>query len=353
MTPLNTESLEARPVLVPPTEAPAQLLPAGRTAALLSSWWQPLAVLGLVVLGPWALATSPYLNLLTLAGIWGIALVGVSMLAGLGGQFTFGQAGMVGIGAYASAIVTVDHGAPPALGVLAGVVVAAAVALATAPVLRLRGWYLALATLALGFLFQELAVNKHSLTGGNDGILGIGAFEIFGFRVHETSTYFVVCWSLVLALMLVARNLGRSRFGSAARAIQADEDAARSLGIPAVRYKVTVWVLAAVMASISGSMYAHYARFISPQDFGFHQSIVLFMALLLGGYRSTFGALVALVFLTCLPELGRDVAPTNLITAVALMAVYTLSPDGLAGLCKAATNAGLTAARRTARSSHA
>jgi ABC-type branched-subunit amino acid transport system permease subunit len=350
---LNTKSLGVLPAPVTLSEAPTRKLSGRRVASLLGSWWQLLAVLALVIVGPSVLATSPYLNLLTLAGIWGIALVGVSMLAGLGGQFTFGQAGLVSIGAYSSAIVTVDHAGPPVLGVLVGIVVASAVALATAPILRLRGWYLALATLAIGFLFQEFAVNKRSLTGGNDGILGIQPFEIFGIRVEETSAYFVVCWSLVLVLMLVARNLGCSRFGSAARAIQGDEDAARSLGIPALRYKVTVWVLAAVMASISGSMYAHYARFISPQDFGFHQSIVLFMALLLGGYRSTFGALVALVFLVCLPELGRDVAPTNLITAIALMTVYTMSPDGLAGLCKAATGSALAATRRSMGRSHA
>jgi branched-chain amino acid transport system permease protein len=335
MTPLNANSL--RVAAKPPSVLDQS--PAVRSrgpVTTLGQWWQLLPVALLVIAGPALLGSSPYLNTVTLAGIWGIALVGVSMLASLGGQFTFGHAAMVSIGAYATSIVTVEHGGSAMLGVGAGAVLAAVVALATAPILRLRGWYLALATLAMGCLAQELAVNLKSLTGGNDGVIGVPPLDVLGFRVQETATFFMLSWSLVAVLMLGARNLELSRFGSAARAIQVDEDAARSLAIPALRYKVVVWVLAAVMGSLSGSMYAHYSRFVSPQDFGFHQSIVLFMAVLLGGYRSTLGALVALTFLFSVPELGRGLAPTALITALALMVVYALSPDGLAGLAAGA-----------------
>lgn len=351
MTPLNANSLRVLSPLIEAAEVPEERAPRPRIASIADNWWQPLLVLWLISVGPTVLASSAYLNTFTLAGIWGIALVGVSMLASLGGQFTFGHAGLVSIGAYATAIVTVEHAGPPWLGVMVGIAVACAVALATAPIMRLRGWYLALATLAMGYLFQEFAVNMKSLTKGNDGILGIQPLEIFGLRIAETSTFFVVSWSLVLVMMLGARNLGTSRVGYAARAVQVDEDAARSLAIPALRYKITVWVLAAVMASVSGSMYAHYARFVSPQDFGIHQSIVLFMAVLLGGYRSTFGALVALMFLISLPELGRGLASTTLITALALMVVYIMSPDGLAGLGRAALSRCQSAALRWIRRS--
>jgi len=228
-------------------------------------------------------------------------------------------------------------------------VIAAAVALVTAPILRLRGWYLALATLAMAYLFQELAVNLKPLTRGNDGILGIQPLEVLGFRVEETATFFIVSWSLVLVLMVGARNLSASRFGSAARAIQVDEDTAVSLAVPALRYKATVWVMAAVMAAVSGSLYAHYARFVSPQDFSIHQSIILFMAVLLGGYRSTFGALVALVFLLSLPQLGRDFAPTTLLTALALMVVYLISSEGLAGIGTTVSRVSLAAVRTLVR----
>lgn len=349
MTPLDANSLT---VAAEPPSVLDQQTRAVRSRGLvlmLGRWWQLVPVAVLAVAGPAFLGSSPYLNTVTLAGIWGIALVGVSMLASLGGQFTFGHSALVSIGAYATAIVTVDHGGSAMLGVGVGAALAAAVALATAPILRLRGWYLALATLAMGFLAQELAVNLKSLTGGNDGVIGVPPLDVLGFRVEETTTFFVLSWFLVAVLMLGARNLELSRFGSAARAIQVDEDAARSLAIPALRYKVVVWVLAAVMGAVSGSMYAHYSHFVSPQDFGFHQSIVLFMAVLLGGYRSTLGALVALTFLVSVPELGRDVAPTALITALALMVVYALSPDGLAGLAAGAVKSCRTLARRATR----
>jgi branched-chain amino acid transport system permease protein len=305
---------------------------------LLAAWWQ-FAVLALfIAIVPTALASTAYLNLLTLAGIWGIAAVGVSLLAGLGGQFTFGQAGLVSIGAYASAVVTVEHGGPPLLGVLVGIAITVAVALVTAPILRLRGWYLALATLALGYLVLHLEVNLAQVTNGNDGISGIPPLGLSGLTIEEETAFFVASWTVVAAFMLVGRNLAASRFGRAARAVQADEDAALSLAVPALRYKVAVWVLAAVMASVAGSMYAHYSRFISPSDFGVDHSITLFVAVLLGGHRSVFGTLVALAFLLSLPGLGNGAVASSLLTALALMVVYALSPGGLAGLGTAAVH---------------
>lgn len=307
-----------------------------RAALLIRGWWQFAALALFILVVPTTMAQSPYFNFFTLAGIWGIAAVGVSLLASLGGQYTFGQAGVVSVGAYSTAILTGTHGWHPLLALLVGVVVAAAVALVTAPILRLRGWYLALATLALGYLFQHLEVNLKSLTGGNNGLFGFRTLSFLGVDIRGKTTFFVTSWLLVLAFMLIGRNLSTSRFGRAAGAIQADETAARSLAIPALRYKVVVYVLAAVMASVAGTMYAHYSQFISPEDFGIHQSMVLFTAVLLGGQRSMFGVLVALTFLVSLPELGRGIATTQLLTAISLMTVYAISPHGLAGLGKAA-----------------
>ncbi|QXJ22599.1 branched-chain amino acid ABC transporter permease [Actinomadura graeca] len=287
---------------------------------------------------PALLGSTAYIGLLTLAGIWGVAGVGVSLLAGLGGQFTFGQAGLVGIGAYASAVVTAEHGGHPLLGVLAGVVIAVAVALVTAPILRLRGWYLALATLALGHLILHLEVTLTPVTNGNDGISEIPPLGAFGVTLGGETAFFVASWTTVALCMLVGRNLAASRFGRAARAVQADEDAARGLAVPALRYKTAMWVLAAAMAALSGSLYAHYSQFVSPADFGVDHSITLFVAVLLGGYRSVFGTLVALGFLLSLPELGGTLS-TPLLTALALMVVYALSPAGLAGLAERAVPA--------------
>jgi branched-chain amino acid transport system permease protein len=299
---------------------------------ILSRWWQVGVLLLFIVLAPETLASTAFFNLFVLAGIWGIAVVGISLLASLGGQFTFGQAGVVSVGAYATAIITAKHGGPAILGIVVGIVVSIAVALLTAPILRLRGWYLTLATLALGYLFLQVETNLDSLTGGNDGIFGIPPLSVLGFGIRTKQAVFVTSWSIVLILTLAGRNLVESRFGRAARAIQADEEVARSLAIPASSYKTVMWVLAAIVASLSGSMYAHYARFISPGDFNVNQSTLLFIAILLGGYRSVFGALVALVFLISLPEISSGFLTSQLIMAITLILVYLISPGGLAGM---------------------
>jgi branched-chain amino acid transport system permease protein len=190
-------------------------------------------------------------------------------------------------------------------------------------VLRLRGWYLGVATIALAFLFQRVAINLKPITGGNDGITGIPPFSVAGFSFGTSKEIFVLAWALVLVLFILGRNLSDSRFGRAMAALHKDEDAALTLAIPTFRYKSTMWLLSAVPAAIAGSIFAHYSAYVSPVDFGLATSVTLFVAALLGGERSLIAALIALVFLVSLPAFTT----TGVFNAELIKGVADL-PDG-------------------------
>lgn len=295
--------------------------------------WQPLLLLLLVLFGTPLFGASDVFPLLTLAGIYGVALVGVSLLAGLGGQFSLGQAAFMGIGAYASAMCTVRLSLPPLVGLVVGIGAGLLIAFVTSPVLRLRGWYLAMASIALAFIFQQVVVNLKGVTGGNNGVYGIPPLSIGGFQLTDPAQYFQLGWGVVIVLLVVGRNAASSRFGRALAAINKDEEAAASAAINCMRYKATLWILASVPAAIAGTLFAHYSAFVSPGDFSLSTSLTLFVAVLLGGERSIFAGLLALIFLVCLPSFAStDVFTSDLIKGLALIIIYTLSPTGISGL---------------------
>lgn len=331
----------ARGAVKPRAETPESAVPRGTSGLQrlrrAGTWsWQPLVLVLFIAEGTALFGGTDVYPLLVLAGIYGIAVIGVSLLAGLGGQLSLGHAAFIGIGAYASALATVRWGWSPAVGIVMGMAGSLLIALLTSPILRLRGWYLAMGTISLGFILQRVAVNLKETTGGNNGIYGIPGLTIGNFHVAGEKQYFVLAWTLVLVFFLLARNVASSRFGRAMQAIHKDEDAAATLAIPSFRYKTAIWLLAAVPPAIAGSLFAHYSAYIAPGDFSLATSLTLFVAVLLGGERSIFGSLVALVFLVCLPSFaGTGFFTTDMIKGLGLLLVYTISPTGLAGLVSA------------------
>lgn len=304
------------------TTGPARL--AGRA-------WQPLVILLLILAAP-QLAATPVFPLLVLAGIYGIALIGVSVLAGLGGQVTLGHAAFVAVGAYASALGTTTWGLPPLVGVLVGVAGALLLALTTSPILRLRGWYLAMATIAVAAMLQQVLVNLGPVTGGNDGVYGIRPLSVGGLRVVGETQYFVLAWTLVLVFLVLGGNIVRSRYGRSLAAVHKDVDAAAALGIDPTRAKTVLWLVASVPAAIAGSVFAHYSAFIAPSNFGFSLSLALFAAVVIGGERSIFAGLVVLTLVTTLAAVATRTITVELLEAVAMLVVYLASPRGLAGI---------------------
>ncbi|MTD52501.1 branched-chain amino acid ABC transporter permease [Amycolatopsis pithecellobii] len=302
------------------------------------AWWQPAAILVWILVGTPLFGSSTVYPLLVLAGVYGIAVVGVSLLAGLGGQITLGHAVFMAMGGYASALSTAKWGLPPLAGFVIGVAAALVLALITSPILRLRGWYLAMATIAISFMLQQVIVNLKSFLGGNNGIFGIPPLSVAGAEVSGETSYFVLVWTVVLVLFLLGRNIARSRFGRSLIAIHKDADSASTAGINPARAKAVLWLVASVPAAIAGSLFAHYSMFIAPTDFAFSTSLLLFAAVVVGGERSIFGGLVMVTVLVAISAYASQTLTTDLVEATAMIVVYLVSPQGLAGLGTALVN---------------
>ncbi len=286
-----------------------------------------------VALLPLAFPSRYYLNVMIFAGIHALLVIGLNLVMGYTGQVSLGHAAFYGLGAYASGVLTAKYGVSPWPAMALAVVVSVAGALAIGiPSLHLRGYYLSMATLGFGVILQIVFVEMAWLTGGPSGLVGIPELTLFGALLNTDVRYYYLVWAVVGLVMLLAFHLVDSREGRALRAIQGDETAAALLGINTWMAKVRIFVVAAALASVAGSLYAHYVTFISPDSFGFAFSIELVVMVIVGGTQSVWGSVVGAVLLTILPEYLRafkdyDILLYGLVVILAVMFV----PAGLAG----------------------
>ena len=243
-------------------------------------------------------------NLMVLTGVYACAVVGLNLLVGYAGQISLGHAAFFGIGAYTTAILcTHMHWFPTWLGVIAGAVLAGAVGwLVGKPVLRLKGNYLAMATLGLGEIAFILFQQVKGLTGGTVGILDIPPLSIFGLKFDTDLKFFFLIWVVVLVLLLVSINLIKSRVGRGLRALHSSEVAADAMGVATGRYKAQVFVLSAAFAGLGGAMFAHFQKYINPESFTLALSILFITMVVVGGMGNIWGGLVGVVILTFLPS---------------------------------------------------
>lgn len=237
-------------------------------------------------------------------GILTIVIVGLNLLMGYAGQISLGQAAFYGIGAYTSAIMTTlasrhavlvgvsDTWWWPWLAILVGMVVTGAFAYVMGrPILRLRGNYLAMATLGLGIVTYILFREGEDFTGGNDGIPGIPRLAIGTlFQFWPMQRYYYLVWGAAILVIIIALNIVNSRVGRALRAVHGSEVAANTLGVDTDRCKVQVLVISAMMASLAGSLYAHFQALIAPTPFNFQSSVELVVMAAVGGLASVWGA---------------------------------------------------------------
>src|SRR5690606_25977017 len=251
-----------------------------------------LAVVVLVIAGlPMVPATPEFwITHLNYVGLASLVVLGLILLTGVGGLTSFGQAAFVGIGAYATAWLTTAMGWSPWAALLVGLAITFLVSyILGAITLRLSGHYLPLGTIAWGLSLYYLFGNLEFL-GQYDGIAGIHAINIFGLSLSGGRRLFYLIWIVVLLSMLATSNLLTSRPGRAIRALRSGGGMAESFGINMASYKVIIFVYAALLASISGWLYAHMQRAVSPSPFGLNYSIeYLFMAVV-GGGSSVWGA---------------------------------------------------------------
>lgn len=290
----------------------------------------PLAVLAAaIILGAFVL--SPYrLTLLTQIGIFAIVTLGLNVLVGLTGQISFGHNAFLGIGAYLSALATTQWGLPPLLGVVVGVVVSAVFGVIIGyPTLRLRGHYLALATFAFGLGFYQIAVNSPFFNGFM-GIAGIPPFGVAGYKLGSLVQNYLFVWGVTGVAILTTWRLSKLRFGRALRSIAADESTAQAMGINVRRYKVIAFVISGGYASVAGSLYAHTISFVSPETFGLHTIILLFVMLFVGGLGTIWGSLFGAAVGVALPSMLQSVhgwIPT--VFALIVMVIVVTRPEGL------------------------
>lgn len=293
-----------------------------------------IAILALCLLAACLLPLSGLLGryglyLMTLIGIYGIAATGLTLFMGYTGQLSIGQAAFYGIGAYTAADLTKAGLAFP-LALLAGAAAAGLCGLAIGLVaLRLRGFYLAVITLAAGLIGFQLFKNLDVLTGG---VSGLGRIP----RVSEPLGYCYLVLALLLLVLLVTTSLVRSPSGRAMQAIAANELAAGSIGIDAFRVKTVIFVLAAGFTGLAGGLYAHLVRFISPDDFTLALSIQFLTMAIIGGLNSVFGGLVGALIVTLAAEQLRSFpAFQPILFGVALLLVVAVMPAGIMGLARA------------------
>ncbi len=260
-------------------------------------------VLALALLPLW-LRNDYYLSLLNFIGIHTILVVGLNLLMGYAGQISLGHAAFFGVGAYTSGILTATYGLNPWLALAAGLVLAGLLAfLIGIPALKLRGYYLAMATLGFGVIVYIFFVQAQRLTGGPSGLSGIPALALAGFAFHSPLRLYALIWALALGLLAVSAGLVDSRLGRALRALHDSEAAAESLGINTQRLKLLIFVWSALYAALAGSLYAHTLNFIAPSSFDIMFSIKLVTMVVVGGMASIWGSLLGAGVLTVLPEL--------------------------------------------------
>lgn len=290
-----------------------------------------LAALAVIIaLLPFLFPNNYYYDVAIRIGMNATIVVGLNLLIGYAGQISLGHAGFYGLGAYASAVLTARYGWPPLIAMLSGMAAVGLIAYVVArPILRLRGHYLAMATLGLGIIIYMVLVNESAWTGGNDG-MNVQPFSLLGLILGSERAWYWVTGAVLLGAVVLANNIVDSPVGRALRAVHGSEIAAQVAGIDTARYKVRVFVVSAVFASAVGSMMAHYIGFITPQVSSFFHSIELVTMVVVGGMASTYGAVLGAAILTMLPQLLTKFEGYEMITfGLILMLTVIFLPRGL------------------------
>ncbi len=259
-------------------------------------------IMAVLLVLPFVLPNSYYVDLAIRMAINAIIVLGLNLLIGFAGQISLGHAGFLGIGAYATAALPTHFGWHPILALLAGAVAAGLLAAIVArPIFKLKGHYLAMATLGLGIIINIVVRNEAAWTGGPDG-MPVPAMSLAGFEISGDKHWYWIVAILLSVSVWASLNLIDSPFGRALRALHGSEVASKVVGVDVVRYKVAIFVLSAVFASIMGSVTAHYVGFVTPNLADFFHSIELVTMVVIGGMASVYGSVVGAVLLTALPQ---------------------------------------------------
>ncbi len=304
---------------------------------LFAKWGKGLGIyLALMILFPFVMPDEYYRSVGIVIGLHAIVSIGLCLVMGLAGQISLGQAAFWGIGAYTSAVLTTKFGLTPLVGLVASAIVPALFAFILGRAIAgLQGYYLAMATLAFGYIVQIGISEWEPVTGGASGMISIPKIAFFG--DSELSMYYLI-WGIVTCVLLFSLNLMHSRIGRAFRAIHKSEIAATSMGVDVRKFKLNAFVVSGMFAGISGGLYAHYMGILDPQPFGMHESIKFLTMVVIGGMTSIWGALIGALLIGFISEglvLLSEVVPglqgdvDTIVFGAILVLIVMFMPEGL------------------------
>ena len=296
----------------------------------------------LLVLAVPAIALLPvpdfWIAQLNYIGLYALVCLGLVLLTGVGGLTSFGQAAFVGIGAYTTAWLTLNTGMSPWLTLFVGLALTAVSAVIVGLItLRMSGHYLPLATIAWGLSLYYLMGNLDAL-GKYDGLLGLKSLSAFEVDIGQGRLFFVLCWAILIAGAVALINLLDSRPGRAIRSLKGGTQMAEAMGISTFRYKVTIFVIAALFASVAGWLLAHFQRTVNPSAFGLKMGIEYLFMTVVGGVGYVWGAIVGAGLVKLLDDylqvalpalIGTSGSYEVIVFGVALVLVLKYLPDGL------------------------
>lgn len=279
-----------------------------------------------------------WITQLNYIGLYSLVCIGLVLLTGVAGLTSFGQAAFVGIGAYTTAYLTLNTGMSPWLTLFVGLAITAASALIIGGLtLRMSGHYLPLATIAWGLSLYYLLGNVDAL-GKYDGLLGIKSLSLFGWDVGQGRGFFVLTWTVVVVAALAMLSLLDSRPGRAMRSLYGGTQMAEAMGVPTLRYKITIFVIAALLASLSGWLLAHFQRTVNPSPFGLKMGIEYLFMTVIGGVAHVWGALTGALLTKLLEDqlqvllprlIGTSGSYEIIVFGIVLVLVLKYLPSGL------------------------
>ncbi len=296
--------------------------------------WPLLSACGAVALAVPVIAQDGYIiQLLNIAILNAIVVIGLNFVTGWAGQINFGQAAFYGLGAYTTAIAT-KAGLPwITTPFLSAIVVMAASLMLGLPTMRLRTYYLAMTTIGFGEIIRLIIVHWEPVTGGTSGLRAIPGISIFGFGPEGQVQHYYLLVAILALAILIATRIRHSVLGRAMIATKDSEIAAEQSGVDTVRTKLLAFMIGAVYAGLAGCLYASSIRFISPDSFSSIQAVLLMTMLIVGGMGSIFGCVIGAVALTILPEALRFLGQWYLVLyGLGVIGVIVLAPGGLASL---------------------
>jgi len=276
--------------------------------------WKPfIGFVAIILALPFFVHAPHIFTILILIGIYTITTIGLNLLTGYAGQVSLGHAAFFAIGAYVSGMVTTRTAISPWIVIVAAMVLTFAVAwLIGIPILKLKGHFLALATLGFNVIVYILISGLSDYTGGALGLNNIPALQLFGLSLSDPLNFYYFIWTVAALVIIFSTNIVRSPIGRLLRSIHDSEIASETLGVKAAQYKVYIFAISAAFASLSGSLYAHFIHFIAPPTINISFSILLLIMVMVGGSHSIWGAPLGTAIIMFLQELIRTVSHSYL-----------------------------------------